>query len=61
MHKKMSGRPSYLGLNLLEATIDYHEYSMYCGHYTTSVNCCWKIIAISTELLEATSVICEIN
>ena len=24
----------------LQATIDHHELSMYCGHYTTSNKCC---------------------
>ena len=28
----------------LQATIDHHEQSLYSGHYTTSVNCCKKIL-----------------
>ena len=30
----------------LQATIHHHGPSMYCGHYTTSINCCKNSIAM---------------
>ena len=33
----------------LQATIDHHEPYMFSGHYTTSINCCKKYIATTTN------------
>ena len=33
----------------LQATVDHYTNSMYCGHYTSSVNCCGKNILLQWQ------------